>query len=140
VYEAYLELKDVLVESDPSVAGLKAQKMKSALENVDRQYLTGKAASVWNQHLLSLGKELDQIADTKSLAKQRDIFLAFSEEVILLVRGFRLPYAMKTYIQFCPMADGYKGGYWLSRETEIFNPYFGDKMLHCGEVTDTLRF
>lgn len=42
------------------------------------------------------------------------------------------------YRQYCPMAFNDKGAYWLSNETEIRNPYFGTKMLECGEVTDTL--
>lgn len=32
-----------------------------------------------------------------------------------------------------------KGGYWLSTEEEILNPYYGDKMLHCGKVTETIK-
>jgi hypothetical protein len=36
------------------------------------------------------------------------------------------------------MAFDDKGAYWLSAESEIKNPYFGKKMLECGEVTDSL--
>ena len=43
------------------------------------------------------------------------------------------------YRQYCPMAFNDKGAYWLSDETDIKNPYFGKKMLECGEVTDTLK-
>ncbi|HQE11916.1 MAG TPA: hypothetical protein PLQ78_04150 [Flavipsychrobacter sp.] len=43
------------------------------------------------------------------------------------------------YRQYCPMAFNDKGAYWLSNEEKIMNPYFGKKMLTCGEVTDTLR-
>ena len=42
------------------------------------------------------------------------------------------------YRQFCPMAFNDQGAYWLSPETEIRNPYFGKKMLACGEVRDSL--
>jgi Cu(I)/Ag(I) efflux system membrane fusion protein len=37
------------------------------------------------------------------------------------------------------MADNDTGGYWLSTEEQIMNPYFGDMMLHCGEVSETLE-
>lgn len=43
------------------------------------------------------------------------------------------------YQQFCPMAFNNKGAYWLSNTEEIKNPYFGNKMLECGEVTETLN-
>jgi membrane fusion protein, copper/silver efflux system len=45
----------------------------------------------------------------------------------------------KVYRQFCPMAFDDKGAFWLSESDEILNPYFGDMMLNCGEVTDIYR-
>jgi hypothetical protein len=42
------------------------------------------------------------------------------------------------YVQYCPMANEGKGGYWLSSQEEIMNPYYGDDMLHCGEVKETI--
>jgi hypothetical protein len=47
---------------------------------------------------------------------------------------------VKLYQQFCPMAFNNTGAHWLSAEMEIFNPYFGDKMLHCGEIKDSISF
>ena len=38
------------------------------------------------------------------------------------------------YHQFCPMAFNDAGAYWLSGTADIKNPYFGKKMLTCGEV------
>ena len=43
-------------------------------------------------------------------------------------------YQNTIYIQHCPMADNNKGADWLSLNKAIKNPYFGDKMLHCGSV------
>jgi Cu(I)/Ag(I) efflux system membrane fusion protein len=37
------------------------------------------------------------------------------------------------------MAFNDKGAYWLSDKEAIRNPYFGDKMLTCGSVEETLR-
>jgi Cu(I)/Ag(I) efflux system membrane fusion protein len=31
-----------------------------------------------------------------------------------------------------------QGGYWLSEFEEIRNPYFGEAMLTCGEVRETI--
>ncbi len=45
----------------------------------------------------------------------------------------------KLYSQFCPMADNNKGGFWLSLEEEIQNPYFGDAMLTCGSVEQIIE-
>jgi Cu(I)/Ag(I) efflux system membrane fusion protein len=32
------------------------------------------------------------------------------------------------------MVKNNQGTNWLSKEKEIFNPYFGEKMLKCGET------
>jgi hypothetical protein len=36
------------------------------------------------------------------------------------------------------MAFNNTGGFWLSDSKTIRNPYFGDKMLTCGQVRETL--
>ena len=43
------------------------------------------------------------------------------------------------YREYCPMAFDEKGAYWLSNDPEIKNPYFGNKMLDCGDVEDSLK-
>jgi hypothetical protein len=57
--------------------------------------------------------------------------------VYRLVKQFD-PSPQPVYHTFCPMAFDDKGGYWLSEEKKVYNPYFGDEMLHCGKVTETL--
>jgi hypothetical protein len=37
------------------------------------------------------------------------------------------------------MAKDGKGAMWLSETKEIKNPYFGDKMMECGEVNEIIR-
>ena len=43
------------------------------------------------------------------------------------------------YVQKCPMANNNKGAVWLSAEEEIRNPYYGDAMLTCGSVIDSIE-
>ena len=43
------------------------------------------------------------------------------------------------YKQYCPMALNNTGGYWLSSEEKILNPYFGDKMLKCGKIDSKIQ-
>jgi len=37
------------------------------------------------------------------------------------------------------MANNDNGAFWLSSEEQVLNPYFGDMMLKCGMVTDTIN-
>jgi hypothetical protein len=43
------------------------------------------------------------------------------------------------YVAYCPMANNNEGANWLSNDKEIKNPYFGDKMLRCGSVKETIQ-
>jgi hypothetical protein len=43
------------------------------------------------------------------------------------------------YVAYCPMANNNEGANWLSNDKEIKNPYFGDKMLRCGSVMETIQ-
>jgi len=36
------------------------------------------------------------------------------------------------------MALNDKGGYWLSNEKAIKNPYYGESMMACGEIKETI--
>ncbi|NJN26228.1 MAG: DUF3347 domain-containing protein [Cyclobacteriaceae bacterium] len=36
------------------------------------------------------------------------------------------------------MAFNDEGAFWLSKEEEIYNPYFGDKMLKCGRMEEKI--
>jgi hypothetical protein len=44
-----------------------------------------------------------------------------------------------TYYQFCPMANDGKGANWLSKENAVKNPYYGNQMLTCGKVVETIK-
>ncbi len=37
---------------------------------------------------------------------------------------------------YCAMAFNNRGARWLQRKKFIMNPYWGDKMLHCGGVEE----
>ncbi|HEX8677024.1 MAG TPA: hypothetical protein VF700_07385, partial [Segetibacter sp.] len=73
------------------------------------------------------------ISDNKELAKQRTAFQSLSESMIALSKVSKSP--SSSYIAYCPM----KNAYWLSAEQEIKNPYYGNTMLTCGKVTETLK-
>ena len=73
------------------------------------------------------------------LPAQRISFADFNEAFHGSIESFGLDKG-KVYYQYCPMANGSKGAYWLSEINNIRNPYFGDKMLTCGETRDSLEF
>lgn len=77
------------------------------------------------------------IASSKNIKTQRNHFKHLSSHFINAIQLFGIN--EKVYVEFCPMADNNKGAYWLSQEEKIRNPYFGDAMLKCGEVKQTIE-
>lgn len=86
--------------------------------------------------LLQLDKILAE--QDKTCEHQRIHFRQLSSSLYTFLKqnGFR---HVTIYRQYCPMALNELGATWLSASPDIENPYYGAKMLSCGEVTDTLR-
>ena len=77
------------------------------------------------------------VGSVKYVEGQRQQFLYLSERMIRCVRTMGTG-GQTLYIQHCPMAFNNKGGDWVSAERPVLNPYFGDEMLRCGIVKDSL--
>ncbi|WP_053970106.1 efflux RND transporter periplasmic adaptor subunit [Mangrovimonas sp. ST2L15] len=137
VYEAYIELKDALVQTDLNLAKSSASQLEEKTQAVDMELLTNdKAHLEWMEILKALKSSTQTIKQTNQIDEARMGFKTLSENLIKAIQTFGI--GETTYKQYCPMADSDKGAYWLSKEKEILNPYFGDKMLKCGEVKETI--
>lgn len=133
----YFELKDALVAANAELAAGKAKSFKAALGKIDAAVLSGEILAAWNKKFPGLQKTIDELIAGDDIEAQRAAFLPVSEELIICAKEFG-PLNMTVYVQHCPMAFDNTGGDWLSNSEEIFNPYFGDMMLHCGTVTTTI--
>jgi hypothetical protein len=123
-YNHYLHVKDALVASNADEAKKSATELQKALKDV-KQSADALAATT-------------KLTGTNSLDEQRQLFSAVSNEMATLVKGGKLS-AGALYLEYCPMANSNEGAYWLSNEKQIKNPYFGDKMLKCGTVKETIQ-
>lgn len=123
-YEHYLHLKDALVASKADESKKAAGELQKALKDVP-----GSAAAL---------EASAKIFSQNDLVEQRKLFSALSNEMTTLVKGGKLSMGM-LYLEYCPMANNNEGAYWLSNEKQIKNPYFGDKMLKCGSVKETIQ-
>ena len=136
--EKYLMLKDALVNSDPESAKEKAGKFLSQLKEVDKGLLKGEPHHLWMKVQSAMAEGGGKMANTVDLEEQRKVFKPFSSFLIMAVKKFGVENG-PVYLQFCPMADEDRGGYWLSNINQIQNPYFGDLMMKCGEVKEQLN-
>lgn len=79
-----------------------------------------------------------QISVSNDIKEQRSTFLILSKDIIALLKGAKFKSA-PIYVDFCPMADDNKGGYWLSLNKAIENPYFPEHMKTCGQVKEQIN-
>ena len=139
VFDQYIVLKDAFVQSDVKKVKQAAQKVQQSLANVDMKLLTGDAHTQWMDISGKLDNQIKLIESSGEYGKQRMAFSDFSNEFYKAIKTFGLM-GKTAYYQFCPMAFDNKGAYWLSETKEIRNPYFGEKMLTCGETKETLNY
>lgn len=114
----YFAVKDALVKTDPLDA---AQAAKAFLEVNTNP---------------SLKTSLQMISGSMDVNFQRKAFEQLSKDMYHFVKTNQT--GITVYKQFCPMAFNYKGAFWLAKEEQVNNPYFGNLMLHCGHVDETI--
>ena len=135
---AYYSLKDNLVAADSIKAIETAGLFASALDTLQLHADTSLKLS--SLAYSSVIKEASiHLSKTYLLEDQRAVFETISDNLYELIHTLR-PAGIQTYKQYCPMAFNDKGAFWLSDTSHIQNPYFGKKMLICGEVQETLHY
>lgn len=87
----------------------------------------------------SISSELAGLQGEKTIDEKRVAFGMVSDILYELVKTTGLR-GKTVYRQYCPMALNDNGGFWLSKSSKLQNPYFGNDMLGCVEVTDSLRY
>ena len=112
--------------------------MKTALVNSDvNEAQSGAKMLMDNTDDADLKGILYKISETNDIEIQRTLFSDVTEKMTSVVE--KSISNGEVYKQFCPMAFNNKGGYWLSKDEEIRNPYYGNKMLKCGRISETIK-
>ncbi len=124
VFEHYEKLTEALVKGDAAAAKISAAAIETGAPAADP---SGK-----------LGESAKAIGAASDIKAQRDAYSVLNHTFIQLAKTSGVS-GGELYVEFCPMALDNKGAQWLSRSKEIRNPYFGDEMLNCGSVEETLQ-
>lgn len=140
---AYYSLKDALVASDTSRANKAAAGLLASAGALKVNEISGDSTGMIKETALhytsTISSSATSLAGAAGLEDKRREFESITDAVWTLTRTVQYD-RQKVYYQYCPMAFDNKGAYWLSNVREIRNPYFGDKMLKCGEVADSLDY
>lgn len=124
IYNAYIGLKDDLVQTNYDAAQASAKNLLTSLNAKDGCESTALIA--------------EKIVSAKDIATQRKEFTILSSDVIAMFKHADLQEGT-IYVQHCPMANNGDGGDWLSSEKKIQNPYYGDEMMECGAVIEEIK-
>lgn len=137
---AYYALKDAFVESDSALAIQTASRLSAVAGNLPLNKIDDPAEQQAAQKRLdSLKNEIKGLAGEDSIEGMRGVFEDISGMTYQLIKTIGLK-NKTVYRTYCPMAFDDKGAYWLSNSAAIRNPFFGHKMINCGEVKQTLEF
>lgn len=142
VLKSYDQLRDALVATDAAKAKAAAENFSNVTAAIsiddiegDNEGLLHETATSFKNLVVENAKLIAQTADIEA---QRVQFENISENLWSLTRTVRYK-GGAVYLQHCPMAFNDRGANWLSLSNEVLNPYFGDKMLRCGVVKDSIK-
>lgn len=123
----YIDLKDALIKSD--FAG--SSKATKVFDDEVKKLLS--LAKNDDKALHTIKRNLNKISNAKTLENQRKAFKPLSDYLISIFSQIKT-LDSKVFVQHCDCVDDFTGGSWLSLDSKVLNPYFGDAMLNCGRV------
>lgn len=121
IFQDYLHLRTALVNSDRDEASAAARELTERLTEDQSEARTAAQA----------------VVDAGDLESQRTAFSKLTTTIESLFKNGLSEGII--YKQHCPMAFNNVGADWFSDSREIRNPYFGEKMLSCGKIVETIQ-
>ena len=123
----YYNIKDALVAGNSNAASAKASEFIKIANSIDYKLIS-------EGNINALLKDATPISETKDIKKQRERFANLSNNMVALAKTVKLG-DQPIYQAYCPM----KKANWLSNDKAIKNPYYGNAMLTCGQVVETIN-
>lgn len=148
ILSAYEGLRDALVEYDSVQVDTLAKQLSARMEGISFAGISD--TSVSNRliaQLKAMAVATNSVTSEKMFEEKKRRFSDLSNAFYVLLQQAQFDQSV-IYRQTCPMAfNDNEQASWVSRSAEIINPYLGRKhpkyasgMLHCGEITDSVRF
>ncbi len=139
---AYENVKDALVAGDTAKATASARELVVAADSLKVNEIKGDTSGFIKSTAVSFTSSISEYA--KGLAAGADItakrkeFEMISDALWNLTRTVKYD-GEKVYLHYCSMAFK-RGASWMSVDSEKHNPFFGNNMLDCVALQDSLDF
>ncbi len=141
--DSYYHLRDAFVSGNLASVDKMNVMVKTAADSLKIDDIQGDTAGTIRETARyfsgTIGTTAATLATKKDIESKRKEFDVLTDALWNLTRTVKYN-GQKIYYQYCPMAFDNKGAYWLSQDKQIRNPYFGSKMLTCGETTDSVDY
>ncbi len=141
--DAYFLLKENFITGNDTAIIATAKKLILAADSLQLKELKADSSIVETAKSFSqsLSAELKGLIGEKVLLQKRKSFNVVTDLVYNLIRTVQYDREV-VYYQRCPMAfeEGDPNAFWLSKSSDIRNPYHPKTMLTCGEVVDSLKY
>lgn len=146
--DSYMAMKNAFVDADTSAIKVKTGTFITIADSLNLNELQEQDSSVYlaiKQNVSDIKANAQPILEENNITEMRHDFSMVSENLYPLLKTIGYE-GEKLYWQNCPMAFGEdKPANWLSKTSEIQNPYLGKKdpvyksaMLNCGENMDSM--
>ena len=138
LFTEYLSMKDALTNDNLENAKKAGSNILKTVDGLNMALFTGESHNVWMGLSSDLKNTLQHVQHFKTLEEIRKAFQQVSNIIIGLETSFN-PNDEALYVMHCPMANNNKGADWVSTSKEVKNPYYGQSMPTCGEVTKEIK-
>ncbi len=133
VVKTYLDVKNALVSGNATTAKTAAANMLTAINAVTDKSIDAAQYKTWLNYADKLSFDARHISESDDINHQREHFASLSTNILDVLKVLKSN-TFTLYKQYCPM----KKKYWLSETAAVKNPYYGSKMMTCGETKETL--
>ena len=130
----YLKMIDAFVASDARQVSAMAKMTFEKMKTIETRGL----GKMEKSHLSKSIELFSAISLNSDLKTQRAQLVVLNENIVALAMNIKSP-VETLYLQKCPMAYNGLEAIWLSTQSDIKNPYYGEAMLTCGSVIKTIE-
>ncbi len=123
----YLEIHDALASDRFEGVPKRARAIERAAKKLDPSTVTGEHAEHYKTLPEKIAAAARALASAKDIASAREAFKTLSRPIAMWTQ-MSAPEGL--HVVFCSMAKAS----WVQKGEDVRNPYYGKKMLTCGEV------
>ncbi len=127
ILEEYLKITDNLASDKTDGVADSAKKIESLSGNLSAAFVTGEHASHYNSIPKNISEGAKKMALAKEIVSMRTALVDLSKPMVMWA-SMSKPSGIN--VVYCSMNPGS----WLQKGSKIRNPYYGSKMLSCGQI------